>query len=269
MGTLLAILAIVFVLWIISKASGSKSSRSSEESRPHRSAPGHSPGPSAPQSRPPPPKKDNVYKPKAGSGNTSVTFRNTDQPVPSSTKAAPEAAPIYADLSGLHDAFTGAPLNPQLGLYRCGKCSVFYHAESYEILKQENSSKCVACSSPSIQSVTEKSARSEHGRDHRPDVVTLSNYKSSVGRVVTFQGVVRDVKASKNGTDYAVMFEQASWTKGFKLIFFRKSIQRVGGASFINSFKGKTITVRGLVVSHPVFGYQIIVSERSMILSII
>jgi len=270
MGTFLAFLAVVFVLWILNKGSSSKGSRDSQESRVHRSTPANPPQRPEPQPRPPTPKNDNVYKPKARAASTSsVTFRNTDQPAPGPASTAAGSTLRYADLSGLHDAFTGAPLNPQLGLYRCGKCSVFYHAESFEILKQENSGKCVACSSPSLQNVTEKSARSEQGRDYRPDVVTLSNYKNFVGRVVTFEGLVCEVKVSRSGTDYAVMFERASWVKGFKLIFFRKAIQRVGGVKFINSLSGRTISVRGLVVCHPVFGYQIIVSERSMVLSIV
>lgn len=270
MGTFLAFLAVVLVLWIINKGSSSKSSRDSQESRLYRSAPANSPRRPDPQPRPPAPNKDNVYKPKARAAHTSsVTFRNTDQPAPDLASTTVGATPGYVNLSGLHDAFTGALLDPRLGLFRCGKCSVFYHAESFEVLKQENSGKCVACSSSSIQSVTETNARSEQGRNYRPDVVTLSNYKNFVGRVVTFEGAVCEVKVSRNGTDYAVMFERASWTKGFKLIFFGNSIRRVGGVAFINSLSGRTISVRGLVVCHPVFGYEIIVSERSMIISIV
>jgi hypothetical protein len=281
MGTFLTVLAVGFFIWIIVKGANSNTSNSSRTrpssngSSARRPAPSSTPPrpsspPSRPSSPPSPQKKDNIYRPTPRAGHTSsVIFRNTDQSTSSSPGNVAGTVSSYADLSGLHDAFTGAPLNPQLGLYQCGKCKVYYHTESFEILRQENSSRCVACSSQSIQSVTEKTARSEPGRDHRPDVVTLSNYKNFVGRVVTFEGTVRDVKVSKNGTDYAVMFEYASWTKGFKLIFFRKSISRVGGVSFINSLKGKTVCVRGLVVNHPVFGYEIIVSERSMILSII
>ncbi|APG27037.1 hypothetical protein A7E78_03830 [Syntrophotalea acetylenivorans] len=63
------------------------------------------------------------------------------------------------------------------------------------------------------------------------------------------------------------MFEDKSWTKGFKLVFFRTAISRVGGKRFISTLNGKTVKVRGLIVKHQTFGYEIIVSEKSMILS--
>ncbi|PSW06751.1 hypothetical protein C9I89_04245 [Photobacterium lipolyticum] len=90
---------------------------------------------------------------------------------------------------------------------------------------------------------------------------------SHIGSVVTFEARVVEVKESRRGNDFAVMFENKSWTKGFKLVFFRDAVRKVGGKPYISSLSGKTVRVRGLVVKHPRFGYEIIVSEKSMILS--
>ncbi|MCY1308839.1 hypothetical protein D9M70_588770 [compost metagenome] len=64
------------------------------------------------------------------------------------------------------------------------------------------------------------------------------------------------------------MFEDKSWAKGFKLVFFRDGARKVGGSQYIKSLAGKSVKVRGLVIKHPKFGYEIIVSEKSMMLSV-
>jgi hypothetical protein len=157
------------------------------------------------------------------------------------------------DLSGLKDAFTGADLNPSLGLYQCKNCTVYYHTQSY-----------VSCSSREILKVS--TGEHNKGRNFNPDVITLDNFKQHVGRVVTFEGYVHKVLVSKRGSDYAVMFQNTSWTKGFKLVFFKGSIRAVGGRNYIMGLSGKTLKVRGLLINHERFGYEIIVSEKSMIL---
>ena len=63
------------------------------------------------------------------------------------------------------------------------------------------------------------------------------------------------------------MFEDKSWIRGFKLVFFRDAVRKVGGKPYISGLQGKTVSVRGLVINHPRFGYEIVVSEKSMILS--
>ncbi|WP_145924837.1 OB-fold nucleic acid binding domain-containing protein [Syntrophotalea acetylenivorans] len=169
------------------------------------------------------------------------------------------------DLSGLHDAFTGAPLDRTLGLHQCQSCTVFYHTESLQVLREVNDSRCVSCQSTNIVALA--GGKKAQGRDYTPNVVTLSDYKQHVGSVVTFEGRVVKVRESRRGNDFAVMFEDKSWTKGFKLVFFRTAISRVGGKRFISTLNGKTVKVRGLIVKHQTFGYEIIVSEKSMILS--
>jgi hypothetical protein len=174
---------------------------------------------------------------------------------------------VSIDLAGLHDAFTGAPLNSALGLHQCQSCKVYYHTESLQVLVEVNESKCVSCQSVNIISVV-VGAGTASGKDYAPTVVTLSNYKEHVGSVVTFEGQVYKVNESRRGSDFAVMFEGKSWVSGFKLVFFRGAVRKVGGNNYVHSLQGKTIRVRGLIIKHPKFGYEIIVSEKSMILSV-
>lgn len=169
------------------------------------------------------------------------------------------------NLEGLRDAFTGAPLDLKLGLYRCSTCQVYYHRESFEVVQSENGGRCVACASATIIQVF---GQSSPGRNFTPDVVTLANFREHFGRVVTFEGDVRMVRASQRGTDFAVMFEQKSWVTGFKLVFFRQAVRKVGGPAFVKRLEGRRVRVRGLLINHAQFGPEIIISERSMILDI-
>ena len=201
----------------------------------------------------------NAYHPTSVPGTRpSITFVDVnDHPI----------AQNMPKMEDLHDAFTGAPLNASLGLYQCSNCKVYYHADSYAVLREINNSKCVSCQSTSISAVT-KAAPSKFGREYKPSVVTLQNYRNYVGQVVTFEGFVYKVEESRRGNDFAVEFEKIGWIGSFKLVFFRDSISSLGGRNFIYSLGGKNIKVRGLIVNDPTFGYEIIVSERGMILEI-
>jgi hypothetical protein len=64
------------------------------------------------------------------------------------------------------------------------------------------------------------------------------------------------------------MFESASWTKGFKLVFFRGAISASGGGPYIKSLASKTVRVRGLLINHPIFGPEIVITEKRMILEV-
>jgi hypothetical protein len=79
---------------------------------------------------------------------------------------------------------------------------------------------------------------------------------------------VVDVRVSRRGKDYAVMFEDKSWRSGFKLVFFRGAVRSVGGSSYIRRLRNKTVRVRGLLVKHDQFGPEIIISQKSMILEV-
>jgi hypothetical protein len=258
MTFILIIGAIWFIFWVIGKASGPKPSAPPPRTQSRGTT---STGTTSRTNTPPPtPRNETVYRPQSG--------HNAGSPISFKSSNAFELPPnTIPDIAGLHDAFTGALLNPSLGLYQCSSCKVFYHTESLEVIRQENNGRCVACASTNIQIVTDKAGQKQGGRDYDPNVVTLANYKEHVGRVVTFEARVQNVLTSRSGNDYAVMFENTGWVKGFKLVFFRKTISTVGGANYIQSLSGKTIRVRGLVKKHEKFGYQIIVSQKSMILS--
>jgi hypothetical protein len=64
------------------------------------------------------------------------------------------------------------------------------------------------------------------------------------------------------------MFENAAWTRGLKLVFFKGSVRAVGGPEYINGLDGRTVRVRGLLINHARFGPEIIISERGMILGV-
>ena len=135
------------------------------------------------------------------------------------------------NLAGINDAFTGIEIDQSKQIYSC-ECGVFYQTESFELLRDENNSKCVACSKATISlysATSERTAASNRTRvksrtkprNYAPNSVTLDNYKRHVNQVVTFEGYVHKVNVSRRGSDYAVMFENKSWTKGFKLVFFK------------------------------------------------
>ena len=99
-------------------------------------------------------------------------------------------------------------------------------------------------------------------------MVTLDDYRQHVGRVITFEGEVRRVLSSQRGTDYAVMFEDRGWTRGLKMVVFQGDVGRIGGAPFVSSLRGHRVRVRGLMALHETYGYEIIVSDPAMILSV-
>ena len=257
---LLLILAGFWVLFwgiakLIDRPQGGSSSSTSGQAA-------HTSSHSAP-SRPAVPKSEHTFRPASNRRPSSgIHFRDSSLTgVSTSISITPEA------LSGLHDAFTGAPLNKSLGLYQCLTCKVFYHRESVQVLREANNSQCVSCRSTNIVSIVPGAAPTS-GKDYAPNVVTLENYRMHVGSVVTFEGHVHAVNESRRGNDFAVMFESKSWVHGFKLVFFRGAVQKVGGPRYIKSLHGKTVRVRGLIVQHPRFGYEIIISEKSMILTV-
>ena len=64
------------------------------------------------------------------------------------------------------------------------------------------------------------------------------------------------------------MFENKSWRWGLKLVFFRGVVYSCGGPNYIQSLEGKTVTVRGLLIKHRKFGWEIVINDPSMILSV-
>lgn len=172
-------------------------------------------------------------------------------------------------LEGLHDAFSGEPLDPAQGLVQCRRCTVYYHAASYEFLRAENRGQCVACGGKQFASAAEApGSRTPSGRDRAAKVVTIDDCRQHAGRVVTFEGTVHSLLRSRRGTDVALMFEPTTWAKGFKLVVFQHAIARVGGEAFLQGLVGRRVRVRGLIRHVGQFGYQISLTDPAMILEV-
>lgn len=247
-----AILVLIVVIILVARALSRSSQRNSSTAPWTRNT-----GPTAA----PAPKQ--TYKPRPAGASSRIVFRPQ---VPDGGVAAPSRE--IAALSGLRDAVTGTALDSSRGLYRCQRCEVFYHADSFELLRQENAARCVACGTPSIVSISVAQARQQSGRNYEAGITTLADYRLKVGQVVIFEGRCVCVLPSRRGSDYAVMFEDEPWTRGFKMVVFRGAMARVGGPAFLLGLAGKQIRVRGLIVKHPLFGYEIIVNDRAMILEV-
>lgn len=247
-----AVLVLIVVIILVARALSRSSQRNSSTAPQSRG-----PGPTAP----PAPKQ--TYKPRPTRASSRIVFRPQ---VPDGGVAAPSRA--IADLSGLRDAVTGTALDSSRGLYRCGRCEVFYHAESFELVRQENAARCVACGATSIVSISAAQAKQQSGRNYEAGTTTLADYRSKEGQVVIFEGRCVCVLPSRRGSDYAVMFEDKPWTRGFKMVVLRGATASVGGPGFLLGLAGKQVRVRGLIVKHPRFGYEIIVNDRAMILGV-
>jgi hypothetical protein len=222
------------------------------------------PAPTSPAGAPPaaaPPRPDDTYRPRRGyAGRGGITFADP--------RTDTLWNPHEADLTDVRDAITGQPLRPAFGLHRCTQCHPFYQTSSVELLNRENGGCCVACGSASVSPVNGARAGDQQPDDDRSEITTLANYRSRVGEVVVFEGRCVRVLPSRSGSAFAVMFEDRAWTEGFKLVIRTGFVEHVGGADFIRSLAGRTIRARGLIVHSPVFGYEITVTARSMILGV-
>jgi hypothetical protein len=201
----------------------------------------------------------NIYRPSSStSGQTrKISFKT-------SNSFSEQAADL--DLKDLVDALTGAPLQLELGLYQCQRCKVFYQAQSYHVIQVENDGKCVSCFRKEIINVAGR--QDYRGANADVSVITLDRYRDYVGSIITFEGYVYNVLTSRRGIDYAVMFENRSWSNGLKMVIFPECLKSVGGYEFLSSLAGRVVRVRGLLKLHEKYGYQIIVSDRAMILGV-
>jgi hypothetical protein len=173
------------------------------------------------------------------------------------------------DLTDVRDAITGQPLRPAMGLHRCMRCHVFYETASVECIQRENGGRCISCGSAAVSPVNgvptgEQSASG----DPDADITTLDTYRQRVDQLVIFEAHCVRVLPSRSGTAYAVMFEHGTWTEGFKLVIRTGFVAHVGGDDFIRSLAGRTVRARGVIVHSPVFGYEITITTRSMILGV-
>jgi len=171
-------------------------------------------------------------------------------------------------LSDVRDAVTGQPLHPALGLHRCTRCHVFYQASSVACIQRDNGGRCISCGNTTVVPMQRAYGVDRDARHDSQAITTLEDYRSKVNQLVVFEGRCVRVRPSRSGTAYAVMFEDGAWTRGFKLVIRSAVVEEVGGAAFIRSLAGRTIRARGVVEHSLVFGYEITVTSRSMILGV-
>lgn len=256
------------ILYFLFKGVGgggsSSGGRSSSSSRPgSHSVPNRADPPSGPTIKNAPVSRG--YRPtSAGAGSSGISF-GTEERAPS----------VLAKLGEqVTDFVTGAPLKTSPSTYQCLDCLAFYSPESFDLLRTENSGRCASCRSTNLRVLGGQSPRqaakgtSNRGRETNPGLATLTNFREFEGQVVTFSGQVVKVLESRRGGDFAVMFENKTWKQGFKLVFFKSALRDLGGADFVKNLAGSMITVRGLVVNHQQFGYEIIVNDRAMVLGV-
>lgn len=176
-------------------------------------------------------------------------------------------------LKDLQDPLSGEPIKiePNKNLYECENCFVIYLEESFDYITLYNNGKCVCCGKKSIKLF-------DYFKETKlkivipkfiPEIITLENYKDFVGKSIKFSGTIVKILESKRG-DYALMFEDKPWVEGFKLIIFYPLMKPGKGLEreFLRSLVGKTVKVRGILQKHEIYGYEILIFKRSMILDI-
>ena len=253
-GLILLGIGIYIVVKLVEAMNRSANSNSERRSPPTVDRTGTS---SAPKTKSPP----TVYRPTAGKPKSPVRFN------PVGHQSGQITGSTSSSLSEINDAFTGRRLNSNSAIYECTTCHVFYQSGSMEVLREANNAKCMVCGSTQIARHGETASRGR-ARNYTPDVVTLHNYREHIGQVITFTGRVCEVKRSRTGLDFAVMFERKPWAKGLKMVAFKGSTARLGGASKLMSYAGKTLTIRGLLIQHSIFGPEIIVDDPAMIIRV-
>jgi hypothetical protein len=196
--------------------------------------------------------------PDAGSSRQQIRFVDADPPR--------RAGLADGDLADLVDAVTGAPIRAEPGLRQCQRCKVLFQEESYRFLIAQNRGQCASCGDTRL--TIYGGAKVQERRNAAASLVPLSKVRDMVRQTVLFEGRVVKVLTSRRGTDHAVMFEDTTWSKGFKMVAFQGNVDAIGGAAFLRGLTGRTVRVRGLVTYNRRFGYSIVVTQRSMILGI-
>jgi len=181
------------------------------------------------------------------------------------TAAAPQSPDVHDDV---RDAVTGQPLRDEPGIHQCTRCRVYYQAPSVDFVRRHNGSRCIACNIAPVVPLDAARPGQWVTPPSGGNVTTLANYRRRVNQEVVFEGRCLQVLTSRSGTAFAVMFERGTWTEGFKLVVPTAYVTEVGGAVFVRSLAGRTIRARGVVTHSPIFGYEISISSRSMILEV-
>ena len=59
-----------------------------------------------------------------------------------------------ADLVGVRDALSSAPIDSGAPLFRCGGCLAFYRSDSVDALQTSNQGRCIACGGGDLAAVS-------------------------------------------------------------------------------------------------------------------
>lgn len=250
------LIGIALFVWLLF---GAASSPTSAGSPPRQAATPGSPRPGQP--------RHEAAAPPAAGLPARIVFRPVaETPRPRAPRTSTTPAVQSDAFAGLRDAVTGAPIDKARRLFQCRRCEVLYHEPSLALLREANRGQCVSCLGTDIAPLVVKPETPPPAAPAWQALrCTLADYRQRVGQVVVFEGRCVRVIPSRSGKDHAVMFENLGWKRGFKMIVFRRDVESVGGAAFLRGLAGRNLTVRGLIVKHPVFGYQIVVTDRSMI----
>ncbi|MFN3603391.1 MAG: hypothetical protein ACK4UJ_01640 [Leptonema sp. (in: bacteria)] len=212
---------------------------------------------------------------KTSSKNKKIIFKDLSDPIQEHSKDAltnnqRDLENFREMIKDLQDPISGEPihLENQKELYRCQTCSVIYLKDSFEFLLQYNHRKCVSCGKTTIVAFYLEN-QSIQIRRFDPENVTLENYFYFVNQSVKFRGTIVKILESRRG-DYALMFEDKPWIEGFKIVVFYPLMKPKNGLerSFLKSLVGKEVKVRGILQKHEIFGYEILIFKRNMILDI-
>lgn len=172
-----------------------------------------------------------------------------------------------AVIDDLVDALTGAPLQRAPGLRQCQRCKAYYHSQSYEFILRENYGRCVGCLAANTLLAADCPTKNAPWPPlPAPVLVSPANYHAHSDRLVELEGDVVDVQQSRGGQQFALMFEQATWAKGIKLVIPSRLAYRLGGPGILFMLRAKTVRVRGLLKLHPLLGPQIMASGPEAII---
>jgi hypothetical protein len=256
------IVAIGVVLYFIFKGGGGGSSSSGSRTSSSGTSAGGAPAGGGVAGRASPTGKG--YRPRsAGASSSGISF--------GSAAVGAASAKLGEQVT---DFVTGATLRTSASTYQCSDCLAYYSPESFDLLRSENGGRCASCRSVNLRALGGQRSQEPQrtappsARAAGPGAATLANFRNFEGQVVTFTGRVVKVLESRRGGDFAVMFEDKSWKHGFKLVFFKGALSAVGGPTYVRGLRGATITVRGLIVNHSQFGYEIIVNDGRMVLKV-
>jgi hypothetical protein len=172
------------------------------------------------------------------------------------------------DRTDVRDAVTGEPLRRSVAVQQCLRCQASYEPPSLEFIRRQNGGRCIACGFIVGAGNHARTTTTDRVHAPGPETTTLANYRARLNQMVVFEGRCVRVLPSQSGTAYAVMFENGAWAQGFKLVIRTAHVAAIGGPQFIQSLAGRTVRVRGVIEHSPVFGYEVNVTNRSMILGV-